>query len=146
MRKLIITALMTSAAALGACAYQPAPPAAVVASSGQVCGTGSIDANGDGAVTAAEWNAWHASGFASWDLNHDNRIDRTEFQNCYTAGGFYPTAYYNPDYWTNYWSAFDANGDGYLSADEYWSAQTWANVDRNHNGIIDSNEWVWWPM
>ena len=146
MRNVIIPALLAGTAALAACAYETAPPPAVVAAGGQVCGSGSIDANGDGAVTAAEWNAWHTSGFASWDLNHDNRIDRTEFQNCYTAGGFYPNAYYNPSYWTNYWSAFDANGDGYLSADEYWSAQTWGNVDRNHNGIIDSNEWVWWPM
>jgi hypothetical protein len=145
MRRLALSILLVGAAGLAACAAEPVAPPAGVAAGGHVCGTGSIDADGDGAVTAAEWNAWRASGFAAWDLNHDNRIDRTEFQNCYTAGGFYPTAYYNPDYWTNYWSAFDVNGDGYLSADEYWSAQAWASVDRNHNGIIDSSEWVWWP-
>lgn len=145
MPKLALLGLLAGTSALAACAVYPPPPP-VVAASGQLCGTGSIDANGDGVVTAAEWNAWRTSGFATWDLNHDNRVDRTEFETCYRAGGFYPSAYYNPTYWTNYWSAFDLNGDGYLSPDEYWSAQAWANVDRNHNGVIDSNEWVWWPM
>jgi hypothetical protein len=145
MRKLALTTLLAGTAALGACAYTPPPPAAVAAN-GHVCATGSIDANNDGAVTAAEWNGWRASGFGYWDLNHDNRIDRTEFQNCYMAGGFYPTAYTNPSYWNNYWDAFDTNRDGFLTPDEYWSAQAWANVDRNHNGILDSNEWNWWDM
>ena len=77
-------------------------------------------------------------------MNHDGRISRSEFEACYRAGGFYPANYYKPDYWTNYWSAFDTNGDGYLSADEYWSAATWARIDRNHNGRIDADEWVWW--
>ena len=144
MRKLITATLLAGSAALAGCAATP--PAVVAAGGGHVCATGSIDANNDGAVSAAEWNAWRGSGFGSWDLNKDNRIDRTEFENCYMAGGFYPAANYNSAYWTNYWDAFDANRDGYLSADEYWSAQAWANLDRNNNGIIDSNEWVWWSM
>ena len=143
MQHLHLMTLLAGSAAIAGCAAAPPPPAVAVAA-GQVCATGSID--GDGAVTAAEWNAWRASGFGFWDTNKDNRIDRSEFEACYRAGGFYPIAYYNPDYWTNYWTAFDANGDGFLSADEYWSAQAWASVDRNRNGIIDSNEWVWWPM
>lgn len=142
MRTLALTPLLAGAAMIAGCAT--APPA-VVTADGRVCATGSIDADGNGAVTAAEWNAWRASGFGAWDLDRDNRISRSEFESCYTAGGFYPVAYYNPGYWTNYWTAFDANGDGYLSADEYWSAQAWARVDANNNGIIDSSEWVWWP-
>ena len=145
MQHLHLMTLLAGSAAIAGCAAAPPPPAVAVAA-GQVCATGSIDADGDGAVTAAEWNAWRASGFGFWDPNKDNRIDRSEFEACYRAGGFYPIAYYNPDYWTNYWTAFDSNGDGFLSADEYWSAQAWASVDRNRNGIIDSNEWVWWPM
>lgn len=42
--------------------------------------------------------------------------------------------------------AFDANNDGFLSADEYWSASAWARIDVNRNGRIDANEWDWWPM
>lgn len=143
MRISTLSALLAGAAAVAGCAAVPPPP---VVAAGQACATGSIDANGDGAVTAAEWNAWRASGFAYWDTNNDNRIDRSEFQACYMAGGFYPAAHYNPDYWTHYWSAFDANGDGYLSAEEYWSAQAWSSLDRNRNGIIDAAEWNWWGM
>ena len=142
MRFFALTAALAGAAALAGCAT--APPPAVVAADGRVCATGSIDANSDGAVTAAEWNAWHGSGFSSWDVDSDNRIDRDEFQNCYMAGGFYPAAHYDPASWTHYWSAFDADGDGFLTADEYWSAQAWTRIDSNANGIIDANEWMWW--
>ena len=141
MRKLALSAVLASAAAVAGCATVPPGPAVAA---GQVCGTGSIDADGNGAVTAAEWNAWRGSGFAYWDTNDDNRIDQSEFQACYMAGGFYPAANYNADYWNHHWSAFDVNRDGFLSADEYWSAQAWTNVDRNNNGVIDSAEWNWW--
>ena len=148
MRKFLSCALLAGSTGLAACAYQPvpAPAPAAVAANGHVCATGSIDANNDGAVTAAEWSGWRANGFGYWDINNDNRVDRSEFQSCYMAGGFYPSTYYNPGYWTNSWTTFDVNHDGYLTADEYWSAQAWTSVDRNHNGILDSNEWNWWDM
>ena len=73
-------------------------------------------------------------------------FSRSEFENCWRGGGFYREAYYKPDYWTNYWTAFDANNDGYLSNDEYWSAAAWSRIDKNGNGRIDESEWVWWPM
>ena len=95
-------------------------------------------------MEADEWNAWRTSGYSYWDMDRDGRISRTEFQNCWYGGGFYRADYYNRDYWTNYWTAFDANNDGYLSADEYWSAAAWARMDRNANGRIDPNEWRWW--
>ena len=144
MRIVPLSALVAGAALAAGCATAP-PPAAVTAD-GRVCATGSIDANADGAVTAAEWNAWRASGFAFWDTNDDNRIDRSEFEGCYMAGGFYPAARYDAAHWNHYWSAFDANADGFLSADEYWSAQAWGRVDANNNGTIDATEWAWWPM
>lgn len=143
MKRLLIASLFAGSAALSACATVPAGP--VVAANGSVCGSyGYIDVNNDGFISGDEWNTWHTRGYGDWDVNHDGRVSRSEFENCYRAGGFYRTAYYNPDYWTNYWTAFDANGDGYLSADEYWGPTTWTRVDRNHNGRIDSDEWVWW--
>ena len=139
MRKLALSALLAGAAALGGCVT-----ATPVASTG-VCGTyGYVDVNNDGFITGTEWNTYRTSTYNYWDVNADGRISQSEFENCWRAGGFYRDAYYNPDYWTNYWTAFDANGDGFLSTDEYWSASTWARVDRNGNGRIDSNEWVWW--
>jgi hypothetical protein len=142
MRNLALVPLLTSAAALAGCA--PVAPANTLAAS-QVCGTyGYVDINNDGFISGDEWNTYRTSTYGFWDTNGDGRISRSEFENCWRAGGFYRDAYYNPDYWTNYWTGFDANNDGYLSADEYWSASTWTRVDRNGNGRIDSDEWVWW--
>ena len=147
MRKLIIPAMLGSAAVIAGCAATP-PPGAVPAASvaGNVCGTyGYVDVNRDGWISGDEWNTWRTSTYTFWDTDRDGRIDRGEFERCYRAGGFYPATAYNPDYWTNYWTAFDANNDGYLSADEYWSANAWTRVDHNMNGRIDADEWVWWP-
>ena len=138
MKKLALSALLASAAALAGCAtVAPAPMAAT-----NVCGTyGYVDVNNDGFISGSEWNTYRTSTYGYWDMNRDGRIDRTEFQNCWRAGGFYRDAYYSPDYWNTYWSAFDSNNDGYLSADEYWSAQAWTRIDRNGNGRIDADEW-----
>ena len=142
MRKLALSALLPAAAAIAGCAtYAPA----TVATDG-VCGTyGYVDVNNDGMISGNEWNTFRTGAYAAWDVNADGRISRAEFERCWRAGGFYRDAYYNPDYWSHYWSAFDANGDGFLSADEYWSASAWARIDRNGNGRIDADEWVWWP-
>ena len=142
MKTLALTALLATSAALAACA--PATPVATTAAAG-VCGNyGYLDANNDGFVSNTEWDMYRSRAYGFWDMNGDGRVDKNEFERCYRAGGFYRSAYYNPDYWPHYWSAFDANGDGFLSADEYWSAAAWSRIDRNGNGRIDSNEWVWW--
>ena len=145
MRKFALAILLAGSATLGACAPSPAP--VTVAAAGDVCGTyGYVDVNNDGFISGDEWNTYRTSSYSFWDTNGDGRISRSEFERCYRAGGFYRDAYYKPDYWTNYWTGFDANGDGYLSADEYWSTSAWARIDRNANGRIDADEWVWWPM
>ena len=142
MRKLILPALLGSAAAVAGCATT----APVAVASNSVCGTyGYVDVNNDGFISGDEWNTFRTSTYSFWDVDADGRISRAEFERCYRAGGFYRDAYYNPNYWTNYWTGFDANGDGFLSADEYWSTNAWARVDRNANGRIDADEWVWWP-
>ena len=146
MRTLLLSTLLAGAASLAACdTVPPATPVAAVAAAEGVCAASSpIDVNGDGWISGDEWNTFHTAGYGAWDMNHDGRISRAEFETCYRAGGFYPATYYNPGYWTNYWTAFDANGDGYLSADEYWSPSIYTRIDANHNGRIDTNEWVWW--
>ena len=137
MPKIIIPLLATTAAGLAGCAMEPAPVRpATAAQAAAMCGTyGYVDVNNDGAISGDEWNTYRVG-----------RIDCGEFERCWRAGGFYRDAYYNPDYWTHYWTAFDANNDGFLSADEYWSTSAWARVDVNRNGRIDANEWVWWNM
>ena len=141
MRKLLLSALLAGSAAIAACA--PVAPAVTTAST--MCGNyGYVDVNNDGFITGNEWNTYRTSTYSYWDSDGDGRISQGEFERCYRAGGFYREAYYNPSYWTNYWTTFDANGDGYLSNDEYWSSTAWSRADRNNNGRIDSDEWVWW--
>ena len=144
MKPIRLAILLAGSAGLAACATYPAP---VPIASNTVCGSyGYVDRNNDGMISGDEWNSYRSGAYTYWDVNHDGRIDRTEFQNCWQAGGFYNGSYYQPNYWNQYWTAFDANGDGYLDANEYWSAHAWARIDRNHNGIMDSNEWNWWDM
>ena len=145
MKTLIIASVVGGAASLGACAEPaPAPVAAVARAEGTCSASSPIDVNGDGWISGDEWNRFHTSSFGAWDTNRDGRVSRREFEACYRAGGFYLARNYQPEYWTNYWSAFDKNGDGYLTGDEYWSPETWARIDRNHNDRIDADEWVWW--
>lgn len=138
MNKLALAALTASAAALAGCATAPATTMAA----SNACGTyGYVDVNNDGFISGTEWNTYRTTTYTYWDINRDGRVDRSEFENCWRAGGFYRDAYYRPDYWNTYWTAFDANGDGWLSADEYWSAGAWTRIDRNGNGRIDADEW-----
>ncbi len=104
--RLLFGLLLAGTAAIAGCAtVPPAASAAAVASSG-VCGTyGYVDVNNDGWISGDEWNTFRTSACRAWDMNRDGRVDRTEFE---------------------YWSAFDTNGDGFLSADEYWSAAAWS--------------------
>jgi len=146
MRKLIIPLLAGSAAVAGCAGPAPVRPA-TAAEAAAVCGSyGYVDVNNDGFISGDEWTTYRTSTYSFWDTDRDGRIDRDEFERCWRGGGFYRSAYYQPDYWPHYWTAFDANSDGYLSADEYWSASAWGRIDANANGRIDSNEWVWWPM
>ena len=147
MRKMIIPLLAGTAAGLAGCMSGPAPVRpATAAQAAAMCGSyGYVDVNNDGFISGDEWNTYRTGTYGMWDTDRDGRIDRGEFERCWRAGGFYREAYYNPDYWPHYWTAFDANNDGFLSADEYWSANAWTRIDVNRNGRIDSNEFVWWP-
>ena len=80
------------------------------------------DVNNDGFISGDEWNTFHAKSYGDWDIDHDGRVSRSEFETCYRGGGFYRATYYNPDYWTNYWTAFDANGDGVVNESDSLTA------------------------
>ena len=135
-----ITLLGCSAALAGCMTYGPP-----VQRTAAACGTyGYVDSNNDGFITGAEWNSYRTGAYGYWDTDKDGRISRMEFENCWYGGGFYRDAYYRRDWWEPYWTGFDADRDGFLSADEYFSAQAWARADRNNNGRIDANEWQWW--
>ena len=150
MRKTLTIGLLASAAMLAGCntvrgvgsdvasvadAFDPNRTYAA-------CGTyGPIDRNADGRISNAEWNDYRTGAYGFWDANRDGRISRAEYANCWYGGGFYTT--YNRSVYEPSWRAFDANNDGYLSADEYWGSTAWTSYDRNGDGMIDSSEWPW---
>ena len=144
MRGIGLAITLAGSAGLAACATYPAP--APMAQNNVCAGYGYVDVNNDGMISGDEWNSYRTGAYSYWDTNRDGRIDRTEFNACWQAGGFYRDAAYNPTYYNQYWTAFDANGDGYLSNDEYWSSAAWARIDRNGNGRVDADEYVWWSM
>ncbi len=143
MRKLILPMLLCGTAALAGCTTYPT--AAPMVAAGKACGTyGYVDRNNNGFIESGEWNMYRTGAYGAWDMNRDGRISRAEFQNCWQGGGFYSASAYNRDYWGNYWTAFDANNDGFLDSNEYWSTAAWTRMDRNRNGRIDADEYRWW--
>ena len=153
MRSLTLGVLLASTAALSAC-ETAGPPAtraeanaglATTTAAGAVCGTyGLMDRDGNGHISKAEWDAYRVGAYSGWDANHDGRISRAEFQNCYASNGFYGPTYYKTDYGTNYYTAFDPQNTGYISQDAFFGDGTWTALDRNNNGVIDDDEWTWW--
>jgi Ca2+-binding EF-hand superfamily protein len=88
----------------------------VVLPNGEVVNFADLDTNGDGLISAAEYNAY----FGSWDINGDGLISSSEW------GLQYPFA------------SLDTNGDGYLDAAEY--AASFGLLDLNNDGFLDSGE------
>lgn len=149
MRKLIATALLATAATLAGCNTVRGVGSDVASVADAFdpnrtytrCGNVVVDADADGRISTAEWNAYRLAGYGAWDVNGDGRLTSAEYSNCWYGGGFYTT--YNRSAWEPSYRAFDANGDGWLSSDEYWSSNAWTQYDRNGDGVIDSTEWPW---
>lgn len=94
------------------------------------------DANGDGFISDAEYNRgtvrWYGptrvkyGPYASYDVNHDMRIDETEFGTVITT--------------TKLYEVYDVDANKQINPAEY-SRATFSAYDQDNDGEISQQEW-----
>jgi Ca2+-binding EF-hand superfamily protein len=123
-----------------------------------------MDRNHDNAITRSEWRSDLApASFARLDRNHDGVVTRDEFANPLPVGSaearfgdldLNGNGIIDRNEWRNEALAFDAvdrNRDNRITIDEYLNQPAgygygtlesrFAQLDRNHNGVINRGEW-----
>ena len=124
MRKnCLIAAALASAAIGGSASAAQQAPAMGGAHHGGHGGILQADANGDGAVSRAEYQAWADQRFARMDLNHDGRITADERPHRGTAA---PTG--------------GAGRSIDLATFRRMTMMRFDRMDTNHNGVLDATE------
>lgn len=94
------------------------------------------DANNDGAITRAEFDASRDARFAEQDANNDGQLSREEMRAGFRGrghgrhGGMFRLA------------GADANNDGNITRDEFLSrpVQMFDRMDANNDGVISADE------
>lgn len=92
------------------------------------------DVNNDRNFDRAEFTGYGDRGFLGWDSDKDQRLGRAEFESGWTAAGWNDAG--------TAFTAFDDNNDTFLSNDEFFAEDEFGEWDKNSNGILESNEWV----
>lgn len=124
------------AATLGTASAAPAPIRAMddIAAS--------IDANGDGIVTAAEHDDFTAAAFLSMDANEDRIVDQTEFLGWDMGFAYIADEIGRLDVYAqvkaDVFAAWDADGDGVVTVPEIreLAASEFANSDADADGAV----------
>ena len=133
MQKLLFAAAAALAVlAAGVAAAQMGPGAKL----------GAADANHDGVITRAEFDAARAARFAQLDANHDGSLSADERPHWGPPPGQQPPADHPHDGAHHGMMNPDANGDGVISRAEYdaQGAQMFSRLDANHDGAITQAE------
>ena len=130
MHKLLIAAGVFLAAATGAALAQDHGPGGMLAAA---------DANHDGNISRAEFDAARAARFTQMDANHDGSLQASERPQW--GGGDHPPAA-APAGGAPPAMRGDTNGDGVLSRAEFdaQGAAMFGRLDADHNGTISAAE------
>src|SRR5574338_1241161 len=126
MRRLLIAAGLFLAAGTGAALAQGHGPGGMLMAA---------DANHDGNISRAEFDAARAARFAQMDANHDGSLQASERPQW--GGGAQPTGATPAGAQRG-----DTNGDGVISRAEYdaQAGRMFDRLDADHNGTITQAE------
>ncbi len=92
------------------------------------------DMNNDGNFDRAEFSGYGDRGFLGWDGDKDQRVSSTEFEAGWREAGWRDAS--------TAFTAFDDNNDTFLSNDELFAEDEFGEWDKNRNGLLERNEWV----
>jgi Ca2+-binding EF-hand superfamily protein len=107
-----------------------------------------LDADDDGELSTSEIEA-ASKALLTLDRNEDGKLSREELFPLGPATGFNPARLFDRERFQSNLKAADSNGDGKLSKDEvdkselfevFKSAEGFARIDRNKDGLIDQEE------
>lgn len=141
MRKVLLAAAGAAAMAVAACGFAQAQSGGPDTAARH--GIFQADANSDGVVTRAEFDASRASNFARLDANNDGQLTREEMRADRGERGHHRGRGHRggPGGHGGFEGA-DANNDGNITRDEFLARPIamFERLDANHNGVIEASE------
>ena len=96
-----------------------------------------LDTNGDGVVDTDEWNAFGDT-FNDFDGNGDGMVDESEWESA--ANDAWGGAPGGGDDDGPLFGLLDTTDDNQVGQDEYFSEESFDELDDNENGVLDNDE------
>ena len=96
-----------------------------------------LDTNGDGVVDTDEWNAFGDT-FSDFDANGDGMLDESEWETA--ANDAWGGAPGGGDDDGPLFGLLDTTDDNQVGQDEYFSEESFDELDDNENGVLDNDE------
>lgn len=94
---------------------------------------GAFDGSGDGMIDKYEYGSFRRAQFGRWDLDGRSGVSKSEFARCVNDGSYTRLS--------GSFETFDRNGDGTLAEDEFLAEESYAKLDTNSDGRLQSAEW-----
>ena len=144
--RMILALSLATAGLLSACSNEPEvaeteAPAAVEptetvdgAATAPLAANAGWDSNSDRNFDRNEFSGYGDRGFLAWDKDKDQRLSTSEFESGWSEAGWRDSQ--------TALTAFDDNGDTFLSNEEFFGEDEFGEWDANANGVLESNEWV----